>query len=1611
MYVESLRVDGFGHFDDHPPFAFGPGLVVVHGPNEAGKSTLRQALRWALFGSQRGDRGRWSSRRGQLAVEATLVDGGAPLTLARRDRAVELRRPDRIVAGEAGVAPLLRGADLALFDAIFSFDLFELQQLGELRGERVQALLAVGSTVGGGVHPADVLSALDKEAARWWRPRATCGIRDARQALKEAERAARAAQVEAEEHQGLLARSAHAAERARQLRAAFEAASERRRRLLLLGEAWPVWSRREAASRVLESLGGPATVDPAVRERVEATRERAAAARRDAQQAEEQASAARADLAAVTVDEAVLAVEEPLLALVTRREAAEGDLTALPGALRALDGAEAEVARRLDALGAGWTAARVLALPLDAGHRAEARRHATETASLVAEAPRALGVARASLATAEGRVAAHREELSALAPTPLEAEAEALRACLAGASEGLEGAAELRRVRVALAELAADRAAAPEGWPDLHQADVDEIRTWRERWERATHARDERVAAARVRAAAAEGAVTGAEEGLVAARRAPGAQGPTALEAAAIAEAWAGLAAAHGRIPELEVRSARLEEERRDLPRGLGPAVELETLRTLDVSAGARQGVRRLLEAETLARRELELARGRRDALPAIPDAEVPAAETAERARHQRDLAVRAKAALDVYQGAVARRGPAGVVSGARSAWLGAILLILLAAAAAALAQLALAGAAVVAALVVALVTALGRRARSTGPSPEVAEAGRSLGAALLALGLGREAGRGEVEVALTRAEDELRVLERVAERAASRREEGVRRVQAEAAVARAEDELATARAAARAGLGAMGLPADADRELAESWLGAAERLAAVEAELAAAEEELGGLRARLGAFAEAVARHLPRSSGAAVPPGRAALEAAVAEVAARQARAAAWGEALREAEAELRTATRARDAALRDLALAESAPALPAELTSGWAAWGGARGLPEGPPDVGCLAAARAAAAHTAWRAERDRHTARVATLEPAVSAFIAEVERLLALAGAALEPAASASIAEVERLEAPAGEMRRQLDAPDALRLAVEGLREALGETATRATSRAAVERARIETSAQLVDARRALAHAEALDARRQEAEAAFGGWARDLGATPRGGMGEPPVPGDEAAQRQRAPGLRPEDAEIWFDALSGVRDAVAAAERWAREVGDREARLADFVAATGSIAESVGAPRPRDASAALALVEPLRLRLVAAGEARTRRDERRARLRRAEELVAGGRAGRDEAEAQLAATLAAAGCEDEAAWRVRLARDDERAAAAHRIEAAEAALLGLLGRDWRAIAAAEDLAAGDLARWDGQAEELEVELAALAEQRDAVGRELGALDTRLRQLESSAEVAERAQAVAIARARLEEARRAWWRLAIARRLLTETFERFRRERQPAVVQRASAWLAEATDGAYLALEAEEGGSAMTFLAVDEAGVRHPADALSAGTTGLVYLCLRLALALDQGEQAAALPIIADDVLAHFDPDRAEAAIRLLARAADASRERQVLLFTCRPEAVAVVRRVVPAARVLELPRWAGRARPAQRAGQVTSVAPAATTASGPPSPTASVDDAVALLVAHGEPLGKRDILEALGLPGRAWRELRVALEADPRVDVQGERRGRRYAALAPP
>jgi uncharacterized protein YhaN len=82
---------------------------------------------------------------------------------------------------------------------------------------------------------------------------------------------------------------------------------------------------------------------------------------------------------------------------------------------------------------------------------------------------------------------------------------------------------------------------------------------------------------------------------------------------------------------------------------------------------------------------------------------------------------------------------------------------------------------------------------------------------------------------------------------------------------------------------------------------------------------------------------------------------------------------------------------------------------------------------------------------------------------------------------------------------------------------------------------------------------------------------------------------------------------------------------------------------------------------------------------------------------------------------------------------------------------------------------------------------------------------------------------------------------------------------------------------------------------------GDRYDLDMLSRGTAEQLYLSLRFGYIQEFGRRARPLPVVVDDILVNFDPQRARVAISTMLGLAE---KNQILFFTCHPETVSLVK-----------------------------------------------------------------------------------------------------------
>lgn len=200
-------------------------------------------------------------------------------------------------------------------------------------------------------------------------------------------------------------------------------------------------------------------------------------------------------------------------------------------------------------------------------------------------------------------------------------------------------------------------------------------------------------------------------------------------------------------------------------------------------------------------------------------------------------------------------------------------------------------------------------------------------------------------------------------------------------------------------------------------------------------------------------------------------------------------------------------------------------------------------------------------------------------------------------------------------------------------------------------------------------------------------------------------------------------------------------------------------------------------------------------------------------------------------------------------------------------------------------------------------------LMEKQEELNHRLGELSQRLSQARGETDFARLKQQAADLRTRFAESKQNYARLLLARRYLQTAIEAWEGESQPAVYARAGRLLSDMTGGAWCQVRLSPTGN---LEVLDASGRARSPQLLSLGTCQQLYLSLRIALLMTADQVGCNVPVLADDILVNFDDERREMAARALLSLA---RQRQVILFTCHSEVVALMQRLAADANIVAL------------------------------------------------------------------------------------------------
>ncbi len=353
MRFKTLGLDAYGRFTNRAlDFEEGARVTVIHGANEAGKTTALAAVTDALFGIEERSRFNFLHEYKAMRLSATLIGrDGRALSFARlKRRSAALVDPaTEAPLGDDCLAPFIGAHDREAFLEIFGLDQARLRrggrQLLEGGGDLAETLLAAAPGLDRVVALRD---ALKESAAQIFNPARKVGSSRFYMALekrKQAQTALRETELRVDEVKRLReeARAAEA-ERAAAVQADVDAkaALEEARTLQRAAKELRALDGRLAARAALGPLpqvpaGFVAAAQAALRARDTARDNETRAA-----QGEERAAAARA---AIRVDAAMLAEAARVEACDDERAAIERELQSLPKRRNEAETARAALAR------------------------------------------------------------------------------------------------------------------------------------------------------------------------------------------------------------------------------------------------------------------------------------------------------------------------------------------------------------------------------------------------------------------------------------------------------------------------------------------------------------------------------------------------------------------------------------------------------------------------------------------------------------------------------------------------------------------------------------------------------------------------------------------------------------------------------------------------------------------------------------------------------------------------------------------------------------------------------------------------------------------------------------------------------------------------------------------------------------------------------------------------------------------------------------------------------------------------------------------------------------------------------------------------------------------
>lgn len=255
----SMHMPAFGPFTEFELNFGSPGLQVVYGPNESGKSSSLRAFRALLYGMHRQTSDNFLHPYNMLAVRASLQhsDGRVMEVVRRKGRKDTLKTLEGDTVADSEFTGFIGNLTEEVFDRLYGLDHRTLASGGK-------ALLAEGGKVGESLFAANVGPAfrqvrenLRKEAEELWKPRGQKQALNATlSAWKQARKEARDASLQVSKFESLQNELEQQQSEVHHLQEQLGSVRARLQTLENQKSALPRWARYRELGQALEEQSG-----------------------------------------------------------------------------------------------------------------------------------------------------------------------------------------------------------------------------------------------------------------------------------------------------------------------------------------------------------------------------------------------------------------------------------------------------------------------------------------------------------------------------------------------------------------------------------------------------------------------------------------------------------------------------------------------------------------------------------------------------------------------------------------------------------------------------------------------------------------------------------------------------------------------------------------------------------------------------------------------------------------------------------------------------------------------------------------------------------------------------------------------------------------------------------------------------------------------------------------------------------------------------------------------------------------------------------------------------------------------------------------------------------